>query len=251
MKISIVTACFNSASTIQDTIQSIQTQTYQNIEHIVVDGASKDLTMTIVKSSPSVTKYLSEPDQGIYDAMNKGLLLATGDVIGTLNSDDFYFDDSVIASIAKVFEDESVEACYADLVYVSQENTDKVIRYWKSKPYQPALFKKGWMPAHPTFFARKNVYEKYGLFDLNYRIAADFELLFRLVEQHKVRTVYLPKVLVKMRLGGTTNKNLHNILKQNKEIIKVLSSQYSDFSTTKFWTLKILNRLKQFIASPA
>ena len=250
MKISIITVCYNSQKTIIDTLDSLASQLDQNVEHIIVDGASTDSTLNIVKNFPHVAKIVSEPDKGIYDAMNKGIKSATGDVIGTLNADDFYIDNSVLSDVAKVFEDESVEACFADLVYVSHDDTNKIVRYWKSQDYVTGLFKSGWMPAHPTFFARKRVYEKYGLFDLNYKIAADFELLFRLIEQSKIKTKYIPKVIVKMRLGGTTNKSLSNVIAQNKEIITILKKQYPDFSLLNFVVKKLLGRFFQFLERP-
>jgi len=185
MKISIITVCYNSAETITDTITSVASQQYNDKEHIIVDGASRDSTMDIVKSADSISRYISEPDKGIYDGMNKGLRLATGDVIGLLNADDFYADDTVLSQVANVFKDPNMKACFANLVYVDQHDTSRVVRYWKSRPYQQGLFKSGWMPAHPTFFVKKEVYAQYGLFDLSYKIAADFELLFRLIEQKK------------------------------------------------------------------
>jgi glycosyltransferase involved in cell wall biosynthesis len=250
MKISIITVCYNSAATIGDTINSIASQSYANREYIVVDGNSSDATIEIVRASSCVSRFVSEPDKGIYDAMNKGIGLATGDVIGTLNADDFYANNQVLAEVAKVFLDPTVEACYGDLVYVKQDNVDQVVRFWKSRNYESDLFKSGWMPAHPTFFVRKSVYDRLGSFDLDYKIAADFELLFRFIEQNKIKTQYLPSVLVKMRLGGTTNKNVSNIVRQNKEIIAILNKHYGDFSTGKFIFVKLVNRLLQFFCRP-
>lgn len=251
MKISIVTVCFNSSTTIKDTIISIASQKDVELEHIIIDGFSTDGTVEIInKHKDDLSKFVSEPDEGIYHAMNKGLALAMGDVIGTLNADDCYASENVLKEVAQIFMDSSIDACFGDLVYVNQENTNKIVRYWKSRDYIPGLFKAGWMPAHPTFFVRKNVYERLGGFDLNYKIAADFELLFRLIEQNKIKTKYLPKVLVKMRLGGTTNKNLSNILRQNKEIISILNKYYADFSVLKFVFRKLFNRFFQFILHP-
>lgn len=250
MKITIITVCYNSADTIADTITSVASQQYNDKEHIIVDGASRDGTMDIVKNAASITRYISEPDKGIYDGMNKGLKLATGDIIGLLNADDFYADETVLTQVAETFKKTNIQACFANLVYVDQQDTSLVVRYWKSRPYQQGLFKSGWMPAHPTFFVRREIYEKYGLFNLDYKIAADFELLFRFIEQCQINTVYLDKVLVKMRTGGTTNKSLKNIWEQNKEIIQTLKLTYPDFSVSKFILRKFLNRSKQFIQKP-
>lgn len=250
LKISIITVCYNSEKTIIDTLTSVSSQIGVKIEHVIVDGASRDRTLDIVKQYPHVAKLISEPDKGIYDAMDKGITLATGDVIGTLNADDYYANNHVLEDVANIFTNQSVEACFADLVYVDQHDTSKIVRYWKSRDYVPGLFKSGWMPAHPTFFVRKSVYERFGMFDLNYKIAADFELLFRLIEQNNIKTKYLPKVLVKMRLGGTTNKSISNIMLQNKEIIAILKKQYSDISLVKFILNKLFNRFFQYILRP-
>jgi glycosyltransferase involved in cell wall biosynthesis len=247
MKISIITVCFNSATTIESTIISVANQKNVEVEHIIIDGVSTDGTIEIVNKYKCISKFVSEPDRGIYDAMNKGIALATGDVIGTLNADDFYANENVLEDVAKVFSDSNVDACYGDLVYVSQQNPIKIVRYWKSRDYVSGLFKSGWMPAHPTFFVRKSVYQRLGVFNLNYKIASDFELLFRFIEQHKIRTKYIPKVLVNMRLGGTTNKNVSNILKQNKEIVAILNGYYPDFSVIKFVFKKLINRFLQFV----
>lgn len=246
-KISVITVCFNSAKTIKDTINSVLSQKHQDIEYIIIDGGSNDNTTAIINSYNGALTYISEKDNGIYDAMNKGFALATGDVIGTLNADDFYANENVLEDIAKVFLDTDVQACYGDLVYVSQQDTSKIVRYWKSRSYVSDLFKSGWAPAHPTFFARRSTYDRLGGFNLNYKIAADFELLFRFIELNKVKTKYLPEVLVKMRLGGTTNKNLHNIIKQNKEIFSVLNKHYADFSLPNFIFKKLSSRFFQFI----
>lgn len=248
--ISIITVCHNSAKTIADTLNSVLKQKNISVQHIIIDSASTDGTVQIIQNHTSITKLVSEPDSGIYDAMNKGIALATGDIIGTLNADDFYENDNVLEEVARIFMDFDVEACFADLVYVDQENTNRVVRYWKSQDYTSGLFKSGWMPAHPTFFARRGVYERFGNFNLNYKIAADFELLFRFIEQKKIKTKYLPKVLIKMRLGGTTNKNISNIIKQNKEIVSVLKNHYPDFSLFKFILNKLYNRFFQFILRP-
>lgn len=246
MKISIITVCYNSAKTIEDTLKSVANQKNVNIEHILIDGASTDETIKIIKQYVSVTTLISEPDKGIYDAMNKGIALATGEIIGTLNADDFYANDHVLYEVSRVFLDPNINACYGDLVYVSEVNAAQTVRFWKSNNYKSGLFKSGWVPAHPTFFVRKSVYERLGKFNLNYKIAADFELLFRFIEKNEVNTKYLPKVLVKMRLGGTTNKSISNVIRQNKEIFTILREHYADFSMFKFVAKKLINRFLQF-----
>lgn len=242
--------CFNSAATIGQTISSVANQSHLDIEHIVVDGQSNDSTMQIVLSSPSVSKHVSEPDSGIYDAMNKGIKLCTGDVIGILNADDFYADNQVLQKIVAVFQDASIDACYGDLLYVDQFNTEKIIRYWRSSSYSPGKFKNGWMPAHPTFFVRRRFYEEFGQFDLSYKLAADFELLFRFIEIHRVRTKYLPDILVRMRMGGATNKSIGNIVNQNKEILRALKQYYGTASVSQFIASKFFNKLSQFWSRP-
>lgn len=248
--ISIITVCFNSANTIESTIRSITEQDYPDVEHIVVDGGSTDGTREIVASSTSVSKFTSEPDDGIYDAMNKGIAMASGEIVGILNADDFYASNDVLSHIAKVFENPDIDACYADLVYVGREDTDKVVRYWKSRAYKSGLFRHGWMPAHPTFFCRKSVYERYGNFDLDYEIAADVELLFRFLEKHQLQSVYLPKTLIKMRLGGTTNQSWRNIKTQNAEVLSALNKHYGRVSRIRFFLGKLFNRSSQFFRRP-
>lgn len=251
MKLSIITVCYNSEKTIKDTLDSVESQSNVMVEHILVDGASTDKTLDIIRNANSADLIVSEPDNGIYDAMNKGISLASGVIIGTLNADDFYADNLVLNEVEKAFMDPSVEACYGDLVYVKQNDINQTVRYWKSREYEPGLFKSGWMPAHPTFFVRKSVYERFGRFSLDYKIAADFELLFRFIEQNKIKTKYIPKVLVKMRLGGTTNKNITNVINQNKEMIETLKAYYVDFSLIGFILKKLANRTLQFIKHPS
>lgn len=245
LKISIITVCYNSGTTISDTIKSVASQKYSNKEHIVVDGASKDVTMDIVRASPSVTYFTSEPDGGIYDAMNKGITMASGDIIGTLNADDFYVDDNVLIDVARVFADPEVDACYADLVYVDQSDTSRVLRYWKSKPFRSGLFSHGWMPAHPTFFVRKHLYEELGGFDLNYKLQSDFELTMRFLEIYRINAVYIPRIMVKMRMGGASNKSIHNIIKGNIEAYRACKKNHLSISPI-FNLFKIFSRIPQF-----
>lgn len=247
MKISVITVAYNSAKTIADTLDSVAMQTHSDIEHIVVDGASTDETLAIVRShrNPEI-RLVSEPDKGIYDAMNKGFALASGEVVGFLNSDDFYADSAVLEKIAKVFQDETMEASFADLVYVSQDNS-RVMRYWKSKPFTKGAFAKGWCPAHPTFYVRKSVIQRLGLFDRSYKLAADMEFMMRYLERGHIRAAYIPHVLVRMRLGGATNQSWRNIVQQNREIFAALRKNGIPFSRVWFAANKAVVRLKQFV----
>jgi glycosyltransferase involved in cell wall biosynthesis len=253
MIITIITVCYNAKDTLIDAIDSVASQSYEAIEHIVVDGGSSDGTLDILQSGRGrVAKWISEQDKGIYDAMNKGIALASGDVIGFLNADDLYADRDAVKKMAEAFKRHpEVDACYADLVYVDQNDTNSIVRYWKSRRYTPGLFRGGWMPAHPTFYARKAAYQRCGTYDTSFRIAADFELMFRMLEIHRIQALYLPVLLVRMRLGGTTNKNVANIVAQNKEILGALRSHYGDVHVLGFVFNKFFNRLKQFISRPS
>ncbi len=218
MKISIITVVFNAKKTIRETIHSVLSQTYANIEYIVIDGGSTDGTIEIVKNyGNKISKFVSEKDAGIYDAMNKGIALTTGDVIGFLNADDFYAGSSVIENISAAFQRYEVDSVYADLEYVEQKKIENVVRFWKSSSYKKGAFKRGWHPAHPTFFVKKDIYSRYGSFNLSYKIAADYELMLRFLERYQISSHYLPCVLVKMRTGGESNKNVLNIIKANIE----------------------------------
>jgi glycosyltransferase len=214
MKVSIITATYNSAATVADTIRSVQQQTYGNIEHIIVDGASKDTTLDIVRKMHAGI-IVSEKDKGIYDAMNKGIGMATGDIIGILNSDDYYADKHRIEKIVALIESTKADALYGDLLYVDANDESIVKRKWIAGKYTVRSFLFGWMPPHPTFFVRKHVYEKYGLFNLNLGSAADYELMLRLLYKHKIKAAYLPEVIVKMRTGGVSNKTLQNRIAAN------------------------------------
>jgi glycosyltransferase involved in cell wall biosynthesis len=217
MKISIITATYNSAATVRDTLTCIASQQHPNIEHIIVDGVSKDNTLAIVGEFSHIAKTISEKDKGIYDAMNKGVQLATGEVIGILNSDDFYTNAEVLTKVAVAFNDPAVEAVYGDLQYVKADNTDIVTRTWKSGMFKKKNLYYGWMPPHPTFFVRRHVYEKCGLFNTTLRSAADYELMLRVLLKFNTRVQYIPEVLVKMRAGGMSNASLKNRLRANKE----------------------------------
>ena len=204
MKISIITVVRNNKQTIKDAIDSVINQSYKNIEYIIIDGASTDGTIEVIKEYKNkITKFISEKDDGLYDAMNKGIRLATGDIVGILNSDDFYKDNFVIEKIMNIFKKGSIDSMFADLIYVRAENLDKTIRYFDSSKFKPSRFAYGFMPAHPTFFVKREVYEKYGLFRTDLKISADFDILVRFLYTHKITYRYLQEVLVKMRVGGS------------------------------------------------
>lgn len=217
MKISVITISFNSASTIRDTIESVLSQDYPDVEYIVVDGKSKDETVEILKSYGDKIKWISEPDKGIYDAMSKGVKLATGDVVGIINSDDYYPDNQTLSRVAKAFENSAIEAVYGDLQYVDFSDSSKVVRNWKSGEYNKENFLKGWMPPHPTFFLKKSVYDKYGYYDATFKSAGDYELMLRMLYRHNIKAGYIPHVQMKMRVGGVSNVSLKNRIRANKE----------------------------------
>ena len=249
MRISIITVVWNNEKTIRDAIDSIAEQTHENIEHIIVDGKSTDGTIEIVKSYGSqVAQFISEKDKGIYDAMNKGLALATGDIIGILNSDDVYTNEHVIARVAQEFKNNNTDSVFADLDYVDQNDLSKVVRKWRSSKFVPGSFAKGWHPAHPTFFVKKEVYEKYGTFDLSFQVSADFELMLRLLEKHQISSSYIPEVLVKMRNGGESNGAIKNILLGNKNIRRAFVKNginVSKLYTPKRLASKVWQRIKK------
>lgn len=251
MKISIITVCFNSAKTIADTLKSVREQTHIAVEHIIIDGASTDDTLNVIAAEGQhIIKIVSERDDGIYDAMNKGIAIATGDVIGFINADDFYASPHVLEKIAAVFTDPKVDVCYGDLFYVKQNDTSSIVRYWKSSKFKTGDFAKAWAPPHPTFFARCKIYKSFGGFDLSYKIAADFELMMRFLEQHRLQYKYIPEVLVKMRVGGTSNRSLKNIIKQNKEIIRALDFYGLQSSLIRLIAYKIISKGRQFLTRP-
>lgn len=254
MKISIITVCYNAARTVAETIESVCSQRYQNYEYLVVDGLSLDKTVECITSHPNydrIDTFISEPDKGIYDAMNKGIAMATGDVIGFINADDVYIDDSVLDQVATIFLDKTIDACYADLIYVKQYDSSKVVRYWQSRDYLPGLFERGWMPAHPTFFVRRAAYDQFGGFDLSYQKQADFELTLRLLCVHKLRTRYMPKVWVRMRLGGVSNQSLLKIIYANMEAYRACKKHGLQVAIAPFFILKkIASRIPQFFIRP-
>lgn len=248
MKISLVTAVYNRRDTIEDAIKSARSQNYQNVEHVIIDGASTDGTLDIVnKLADERTVLVSEKDGGIYDALNKGIHLATGDVIGLLHSDDFLASRNVLEMVAKTFADPSIDAVYGDLQYVSQANTSKVVRHWKAGEFHPSKLAKGWMPPHPTLFLRKDVFERFGGYDTSYQISADYDAILRWFGQGKIKSRYIPEVLVKMRVGGESNKSVAKILEKSREDYRALRSNKIGGIGALVW--KNASKLGQFIGN--
>ena len=243
MKVSIITVSYNSAKTIEETIHSVLNQGYKNIEYIVIDGASSDNTVEIInRYKADIAHVVSEPDKGIYDAMNKGIKIATGNLIGILNSDDVYENSSVISNIINTLEGN--DAVYADLVYVQQNNLNRIKRVWKSGKYKVNSFLYGWMPPHPTFFVKKECYTKYGLYNTNLNSAADYELMLRFIHKNKITVGYYDNVIVKMRLGGVSNATIKNRFKANRE--DKLAWKINNLKPKSFtFLLKPLRKLKQ------
>jgi glycosyltransferase involved in cell wall biosynthesis len=253
MKISIITVCYNSEKYIRFAIESVLGQTYENIEYIVVDGGSTDKTLDIIKAyEPKFNgrmRWVSEPDKGIYDAMNKGIAMASGDVVGILNSDDFYFDNKVIEDIMCCFTGEKCDAVYGDLIYVDTEDTAKIKRYWKAGRYKPGLFKYGWMPPHPSFFVTKKIYNTYGLFREDFESASDYEFMLRIIHKSQIALTYIPKVLVAMRTGGTSNVSLHSRYRGNREDRKAWEvNQLKPYFFTLM--LKPVRKIPQYFVKP-
>jgi glycosyltransferase len=246
LTLTIITACYNASSTIADTLKSIASQSYQNIEHIIIDGASTDDTLKIVQQFPHVSTIISEKDGGIYHAMNRGIGLCTGEVVGILNADDVYAHEDVISKVADLFKDASVDAIYGDLVFVDQQHPDKITRTWKAGPYHFKQFYNGWMPPHPTFFVRRSLYQQYGKFNTTLTSAADYELMLRFLLKHKIKLAYLPETMVRMRQGGKSTASLKNRLIANKE--DHLAWKINGLKPHPFTLiLKPLRKIKQFI----
>jgi glycosyltransferase involved in cell wall biosynthesis len=247
LKISIITVTYNSASTIEQTIQSVLNQSYTNIEYIIVDGVSTDGTLDILNRYKSqIHKIVSEKDKGIYDALNKGIDLATGDVIGILHSDDFYMSSNVIENVANSFNQNQCDALYANLYYVDKDDTDKIKRKWHSGNYTDGAFLNGWMPPHPTFFVKKEIYNKLGKFNLQFATAADYELMLRFIHKNKIKLTYLNEFIVKMRIGGKSNDTIKSRLTANLDDRKAWEV---NGLKPRFYTLylKPLRKIFQFL----
>ena len=249
MKVSIITVCFNSAETIGDTIKSVLVQDYKNIEYIVIDGGSTDATSSILKKyGDQIHKCISEPDNGVYDAMNKGIRLASGDVIATLNSDDIYATTTIVSQMVDLIKANNLDAAYGDLAYIKGNDTDNIVRFWKAGYFEPRSFFKGWVPPHPTFFCKKDVFERCGYFRPGYRIAADFELMLWFFEKHQIKVGYLPEIIVKMRTGGKANV-IKGMIKGNCEIVHAFNVNGLRFSPM-FFLKKPFTKIVQLFKRP-
>lgn len=245
MKISVITAVYNSEATVGEAIASVAAQTHPELEHVIVEGKSKDGSLAAIeRATHDRMQLISEPDRGIYDALNKGIQHATGDIIGFLHSDDFLAHKKVLARIAANFEDPTVEAVFSDLDYVSQIDTSRVIRHWSTGPFHPRRLKYGWMPAHPTLYLRREVYERLGTYDINFGIAADYDFILRYFSQTTEKSVYIPEVLYKMRLGGVSNRNWAKIRQKMDEDLHAIRRNHVGGLHTL--ALKNLSKVGQF-----
>ena len=249
MKISIITATYNSGKTLRDTIESVMRQTYADYEHIIIDGGSKDNTKDIVDEYIPISngrlKWYSGKDKGLYDAMNKGIARASGDVIGVLNSDDFYADEKVLEKIANGTR--NVDAVYGDLVFVDPVETSRIVREWKGSQHIPGAFMKGWHPAHPTFYARKQLFDAFGGFDISFDVSADFELMFRFLEKGKASSQYIPHTFVKMRMGGESTGSIGKIIQGNKNVLRAFKKngyKVPPFYLVRRLSPKVINLIK-------
>ncbi len=244
--ITIITATYNSAASLEDCIQSVLSQTYKEIEYIIIDNCSTDGTLDIAKShSDEINRIISEPDKGIFDALNKGIKIASGEVIAFLHADDFYSNPGVIEQVMQKFQTTGVDSVYGDLQYVSKNNPERIIRNWKAGEYSQKKLLNGWMPPHPAFFVRRRCYSAFGLFNTDFHISADYDLILRFFGKHKISTTYIPDVLVKMRLGGASNRSMINIFKKSAEDLKAIKQNGTgNFSTL---ILKNFRKIGQFL----
>lgn len=250
LKVSLVTVCFNSSKTIKDTLDSVAAQDYDNLEYIIIDGSSSDGTLDIIKNHEcEIDVLVSEPDDGLYDAYNKGLNLASGDLIGFINSDDLYQSDHVISDVVQVFSTEDIDACHADLVYVDPNDTSKIERVWRSRSFSAREMERGLIPAHPTVFFKRVVYETVGQFDTTFKYVADHDLLLRAFYHHRVRAVHVPKIWVRMRSGGVTGSGWRGLLEQNWEIRSAQRKYGIQSPLGVYLATKVFNRILQKLTS--
>lgn len=249
MKVSIITVCLNSAKYLQDCLDSVRNQTHDNLEYIVVDGRSTDGSLKIINANKDlIDHFISEPDRGMYDAINKGIKMATGDIVGILNSDDMLASPDAIKRIVSCFKNKKTDTVYGDLVYTHPENTDTIMRFWKGKPYKRSHFNLGWMPAHPTFYIKRELISKYGLYENHFYTAADYEFMARYLYKHKCTATYLDEIIVKMRTGGMSNGNLKRRLRANRRDYLAMKKNNIPFSFL-ISIVKPLSKLHQYKTS--
>jgi len=242
MKFSIITISFNSENTISDTFQSVKNQSFNNYEYLLIDGESKDETLTIANKQDHISNIVSEPDKGIYDALNKGIKNSTGEIIGFLNSDDMFYDENSLKHISDAF-DKDTDCLFGDLIYT--DINENIKRIWKGSDFKKGAFNQGWMPAHPTFYCRRSVYEKLGLYDDSFKIAGDFELMLRFLEKHNIRSKYIPRTLVNMKVGGASNNGLKSKLDILKEEFRAFNQ--NDISINKlYYIFHKAKKIKEF-----
>jgi len=246
MKISIITVTYNSAATLRDTIESVLRQQYPDVEHILIDGASKDDTVKIIRSYPQIINWVSDKDRGLYDAINKGIQRATGDIIGILNSDDFFPNEKVLSVISDQFKDPEVDAVIGDIAFVKPENLSRIVRHYSSANFHPKKFAAGYMPAHPSFYVRKKFYDAYGGYKLDYKIAADYELLIRFMHTKGIRFRYIPEILVYMRTGGVSNQSVMSRYVLNKEIVRACAENGIKTNMARL-SMKYFNKIFEYI----
>ncbi|MAT39308.1 MAG: glycosyl transferase [Ectothiorhodospiraceae bacterium] len=246
MRISVITAVFNRVDTIGDAIESVQQQAAVDLEHVIQDGGSSDGTMDkVVRLADERTQVVSENDSGIYDAINRGIKRATGDVVGLMHSDDFFANDNVLAKVASAFADPKIDGVYGDLQYVAANDPTRIIRHWRSGQYEPAFLKRGWMPPHPTLYLRRQVFERFGLYDTSFSIAADYDAMLRYLVQGQIKLAYIPEVLVKMRLGGESNRSFERILRKSREDFRAIRK--NGVGGIRTLAAKNFSKLGQFI----
>lgn len=250
LKISIITATYNSGKTLRDTIESVLSQTYNDFEHLIIDGGSKDNTLEIIKEyEPKYNgrlQWISEPDRGLYDAMNKGIRMASGDVVGILNSDDFYSSDKILETLSSALDKSGADAVYGDIHFVNDNDLSRCVRYYSSKKFRRWKMRLGWMPAHPSFYCRRSVYEKYGAFDISFKIGADFENLLRLIFVNRISTVYVPVDCVTMRTGGASTSGL----KSHRQILKDHLRAYKKngvYSNILFEGIRYIEKISELV----
>jgi glycosyltransferase involved in cell wall biosynthesis len=250
LKVSIITVSNNSVRTISDTINSVLSQTFSNIEYIIIDGASTDGTIEVIKSfGEKISFFISEPDNGIYDAINKGIRISSGNIVGILNSDDFFYNNDVIQIVADAFRENKIDAVFGDAIFVDPANTSRIVRYYSSKKFYPGRFRFGYMPAHPSFYVKREIFGKLGYYKVDYKIAADFEFLVRLLYLNKIEYKYLEMPFLVMRMGGVSNKSVISNFTLNKEIAR--ACRENGIKTNYFFIYsKYLIKIFEFIGKP-